>query len=420
MQNKKLGEADNYGFDVNRLWEIYKSEPSMGKYKTATVYGNEIGINVTPTFQRQVSRVLYNMENENNEQNTDTNQYSMLNVRKLSAMNEDGTVMTIEEYCEFYNIPRTSVKSWKLVTHTNEAYYNIASKVVENEIDAFEFRDMIVNSINDINNRPLTIERIKNYGDEHLLVLDPCDIHIGKLASAFEVGHQDAYNVEIACQRVRDGVEGIIQKTKGFNIDKILFIAGNDILHTDNTKRTTTNNTPQDTDGMWHENFIKAKELYIEVLNRLLKIADIHYVHVCSNHDYMMGFLLSEVVATYFNQCENITFDVSPTYRKYYKYHSNLIGTAHGDYSKNGDLPLAMAHEAKEMWSTTEHRYIYTHHVHHKTSKDYMGICVESLRSASGADSWHHKSLYQHAPKAIEAFLHHKENGQIARITHIF
>jgi len=76
--------------------------------------------------------------------------------------------------------------------------------------------------------------------------------------------------------------------------------------------------------------------------------------------------------------------------------------------------------EYSKEWAETKHRYIYTHHVHHKTSKDYAGITIESLRSPSGTDSWHHRNGYQHAPKAVEGFLHCKENGQIARITHIF
>jgi hypothetical protein len=79
-----------------------------------------------------------------------------------------------------------------------------------------------------------------------------------------------------------------------------------------------------------------------------------------------------------------------------------------------------MAQEFPIEWSQTKHRYIYTHHVHHKTSKDYIGITVESLRSPSGTDSWHSRNGYQHAPKAVEAFLHCKHNGQIARITNLF
>jgi hypothetical protein len=254
--------------------------------------------------------------------------------------------------------------------------------------------------------------------DGHLLVVDPADIHIGKLAKKFETGED--YNNQIAVNRVIEGVNGIINKSKGFNIDKIVFIGGNDILHIDSPGRTTTSGTPQDTDGMWYENFLIAKKLYIDVLELLIGIADVHFVFNPSNHDYTNGFFLADVIGTYFKDCKNITFDCSIAHRKYYKYHSNLIGSTHGDGAKSQDLPLLMAVESANDWSTTKHRYVYTHHVHHKTSKDFQGVTVESLRSPSGTDSWHHRNGYQHAPKAVEGFIHSKEHGQVARLTHIF
>ena len=261
------------------------------------------------------------------------------------------------------------------------------------------------------------LERVKNT-DSYLLVVDPADIHIGKLCSALEVG--ESYNNQIAVQRVLEGVKGILNKVQGFNIDKILFIGGNDILHIDNPKRTTTSGTPQDTDGMWHSNFLIAKQLYVDVLEILLGVADVHFTFNPSNHDYTNGFFLAQVIETYFRNCENITFDCSISHRKGFVYFNNLIGTTHGDGAKQDLLPLLMATEFPIEWSLTKHRYIYTHHVHHKTSKDYVGLTVESLRSPSGTDSWHHIKGYEHAPKAVEGFLHCKNNGQIARITHVF
>jgi hypothetical protein len=261
------------------------------------------------------------------------------------------------------------------------------------------------------------LERIENK-DSYLLVIDPADIHIGKLCTAFESG--ETYDNQVAVQRVLLGVTGILQKVSSFNIDKILFIGGNDILHTDNPKSTTTSGTLQDTDGMWHTNFLIAKQLYVDVLEILLSVADVHFTFNPSNHDYTNGFFLAQVIETYFKDCKNITFDTTIAHRKGFQYYSNLIGTTHGDGAKQMDLPLLMAVEFPVEWSKTKHRYIYTHHVHHKTSKDYAGITIESLRSPSGTDGWHHRNGYQHAPKAVEAFLHCKNNGQIARISHIF
>lgn len=258
----------------------------------------------------------------------------------------------------------------------------------------------------------------KKCKDSHLLVIDPADVHIGKLCNAFETGEE--YNSQIAVQRVREGVQGILDKSSGFNIDKILFIGGNDILHVDTPKNTTTSGTSQDTDSMWYDNFLTAKSLYVEILEMLISIADVHFVYNPSNHDYTNGFFLADVVKTWFKNSKNITFDCSIKHRKGYHYHNNLIGTTHGDGAKHQDLPLLLATEFPYEWSKSKHRYVYMHHVHHKSSKDYIGVTVESLRSPSGADSWHHRKGFQHSPKAIEGFIHHKEHGQIARLTHIF
>ena len=285
-----------------------------------------------------------------------------------------------------------------------------------------------VKAINDLSKE--IIEQMQEYSpaypeikrttqdNPHLLVVDPADVHIGKLSRAFETGEE--YNSEIAVQRVREGVLGILNKSLGFNIDKILLIIGNDILHIDTPKRTTTSGTPQDTDGMWYDNFLKAKALYVEVIEMLMTVADVHVTFNPSNHDYTNGFFLADIIKCWFRNSQNIKFDVSPMHRKYFKYGSNLIGTTHGDGARTTELPLLMAVEAKDYWSETKHRYVYTHHVHHKNAKDFAGVTVESLRSPSAADSWHHKKGYQHNPKAIEGFLHHPQHGQVARLTHIF
>jgi|TARA_B110000967_G_C18877907_1_gene559437 hypothetical protein len=284
-----------------------------------------------------------------------------------------------------------------------------------------KFEDMLKDHIDSVKKHTFKYEIKRNKEkseDRHLLVVDPADIHVGKLARAYETGEE--YNTEIAIKRVHEGVAGILEKVKGFHVEKILFVAGNDVLHIDTPDRKTRKGTSQDTDGMWYDNFLKAKEMYITVIDRLLLEADVHFVFNPSNHDYTNGFFLAHNIESWYKDCKNITFDNSIAHRKYYQWNNNLIGTTHGDGAKNNDLPLLMATEAKNMWADTKHRYIYTHHVHHKTSKDYAGVTLESLRSPSSSDSWHHIKGYQHSPRAIEGFLHHSEFGQIARLTHTF
>ena len=329
---------------------------------------------------------------------------------ELKILDFDVDFQGVIDECEVAGIPAGSVnhgwykgKAWSLhFKGQDKSYFDIRNEIVA---DMQAYAPVYPNIYYPENK------------EGHLLIIDPADIHIGKLCSSIETG--DEYDEQIAVQRVREGVNGILSKAQGFCIDKILLVIGNDILHVDTPKNTTTAGTFQDTSLMWYDAFLMAKQIYIETIEKLITIAPVHIQYDPSNHDYTNGFFLADTLKSWFSKCENITFNVSPAHRKYTVYFQNLIGSTHGDGAKEQDLPLLMAHEAKD-WSSCKHKYIYTHHIHHKKSKDYMGVCVESLRSASGTDSWHHRNGYQHAPKAIEGFIHHKEYGQIARLTHIF
>lgn len=314
------------------------------------------------------------------------------------------------------DVPNTSVKHMWLKDKEKSIFVKNPN-YIESENDFSLLQNELIKNLQNYIPKYPTIERTKPNGNKRLFVFDPADIHIGKLCSAFEVG--ETYNNQIAVQRVLQGCRGILSEIKENSIDKVLFVIGNDILHIDNAKRTTTSGTPQDTDGMWHTNFIIAKQLYVDIIEILMQIADVHVVYNPSNHDYTNGFFLAQVIETHFKDCENVTFDTTIAHRKYFVYGKNLIGTTHGDGAKAQDLPLLMAHESKD-WSNCKHKYIYTHHMHHKISKDYMGVCVETLRSPSGTDSWHHRNGYQHSPKAVEGYIHDKEHGQIQRLTYIF
>lgn len=405
-----IGYYNNVSNDTSEITMAYVKRFNP-EYNDIKVFRRRIRDNITRYLQQKAQF------------EEDTIDFDELEYSNLSARKNDGTIMDIKEYCEFYKIPYNQVKSYKLVNHTDRAYYNIQSiDITKGGLDFELFQNKILDMISNLPTLPQTLKRDISFDNNEkcLLVLDIADIHIGKYSSAYEVGENDEYNIDIALKRVYESVERLLKRVQGYNIEKILFVIGNDVLHTDTTRRTTTGNTPQDTQGMWFENFLVAKQMYVNVINRLLGVADVHVQFNPSNHDYMSGFMLAQVLEAYYKDCENTTFQCDMSARKYFAYGKNLIGTTHGDSGKERDYPLAMAHEAKEFWGITTHKYIYTHHIHSKRSLDYQGVTVESMRSISGADSWHHKSLYQHAPKSVECFIHEYDKGQIARFTHTF
>ena len=267
-------------------------------------------------------------------------------------------------------------------------------------------------------------KKTKNTNCSHLLVINPADIHIGKYANPVETGSQ--YDVETACMRVLEGLEGLIAKAEGFDIEKILFCIGNDVLHIDNVYSTTTKGTYQDTDGKWWEHFEVALALYVRCVEILREIAPVDVIHCMSNHDYQSGFHLAHALKSWFRKDKRITFDVGVAHRKYYQYGTNLIGLEHGDGAKMDNLPLLMAQEKPDMWSSTKYRYWYLHHLHHKVkhkwrdAKDFIGVTVEYMRSPSGTDSWHNRKGFTGVLKAVEGFIHERNSGQVARLVHYF
>jgi hypothetical protein len=308
-----------------------------------------------------------------------------------------------------------SVKHWQNIN--GDYRFSIVTK---DNIDKSKIFENVQNLIK--NYAPVYTE-IEYKKGECLLVINPADIHIGKYAVEKETG--DEYNSDVACLRVIEGVIGLIDKAKGFNIDRILFCIGNDVLHVDNVYSTTTKGTYQDTDGKWWEHYEIALKLYVKCVEILRELAPVDIVHSMSNHDYQSGFHLAQSLKAWFRHSNEINVDAGVSHRKYYRYGNSLIGLEHGDGAKMQNLPLLMAQEQPKLWSNTKYRYWYLHHIHHKVKhkwldgKDYIGVTVEYLRSPSSSDSWHSRKGFK-SLKAVEGFVHEKEQGQVARLVHYF
>ncbi|WP_407431286.1 hypothetical protein [Arcticibacter sp.] len=75
---------------------------------------------------------------------TQTNQYEKRSP-VLSALNPDGSIMTIQEYCKVYGLDFDDVRSYKLISHTGVPFYNIASHTIEgdDELTIEEIRQAI-------------------------------------------------------------------------------------------------------------------------------------------------------------------------------------------------------------------------------------------------------------------------------------
>ncbi len=257
--------------------------------------------------------------------------------------------------------------------------------------------------------------------EPNLLEINLADLHLGKLAWDEETGTN--FDLPIAENDFDKTVDKLIIQSQPYNIDRVLFIVGNDFFNVDNSRNTTTNNTPQDEDTRWHKTFNRGRLLIVKQVDKLTAIAPVDLVIVPGNHDTERAFYLGEALACWYRNCKDVTVDNAPKPRKYYRYGSNLIGYTHGNEEKVLDLPVIMASEVPQLWAETKYREWHLGHIHQKkeikwiSTQEHKGTTIRYMRSLSGTDAWHNKKGYINNVRAGEGFIWNKDNGLICQFT---
>jgi hypothetical protein len=255
----------------------------------------------------------------------------------------------------------------------------------------------------------------------YLLEINIADLHFGRLTWNQETGAD--YDIKIARELFLTCIIKLIEQSKGYNISRILFILGNDYFNVDNIANTTTAGTPQDEDSRWKKTFKKGRELIIEGIDLLSKIAPVEILVVPGNHDTQRTFYLGDAIECWYNNSKNVRVDNSPKVRKYYQFGKCMILFSHGRDEKLADYPLLMASEEPRMWADTKYREIHLGEIHHKkevkwlSTEEYKGATVRYMRSLVAPDAWSYTKGFISQLRAGEAFIWDEDNGLIAQFT---
>ena len=166
-------------------------------------------------------------------------------------------------------------------------------------------------SVNDV--RKEIIEDIKkhapkyeyiNYNfktkERNLLELNLFDVHFGKLAWHEE--SSDNYDLKIATQRVYDAVDGLLDKARGYDFERIVLPTGNDLFNADKDYpfSSTTAGTPQHEDARWQRTFRTVRQVMCEVIEKLQLIAPVDVPIIPGNHDKTKCFFLGDSLEGWF------------------------------------------------------------------------------------------------------------------------
>lgn len=344
--------------------------------------------------------------------------------------------------------PRNLSHFWKIVKDDTGSGYSLFVKNPRTG-QAVSVADMVREAVNGISMaKPLALPPRPTAAGEHLLVIDLADVHFLKLCVRTETGYE--YHREVARHRVVEGTKALLRMAAPMGIGRVLFVLGNDILHVDGPRSTTTSGTYQDSDGTVFQGFQDASLALNEAIVAASAVADVDLLHCMSNHDWLLGWALSQTIAAPYRNLGNpriraTDYNLSEIHRKYYRFGSNLLGFSHGDGAKEERLLGLMIDEARQHISECPNLYWYLHHVHHKMKKtrgeivyvqekDHTGMTavmagnpriegthlnIEYVRSPSAPDGWHDRNGYVNR-QAVECFIHHPQLGQRARFTEFF
>ncbi len=296
-----------------------------------------------------------------------------------------------------------------LEKNTSKAYYDQIRK---------EFLEEAKKISPIVKKKPSTVA--SNEG--HLLEINLFDFHFGKMSWHEETGAN--FDTKIAKELFSTAISEIINKSKGYKIDKILFPIGNDFFNSDYAHpfNKTTNGTPQEEDLRWQRTFREGRELLVESINKLTEIAPVDVIVIPGNHDFEKSFYLGDSLEGWFHNNPNVNINNLASPRKYYQYHNVLLGFTHGNNEKVTTLPIIMAQECSEMWASSKFREFHLGHIHHKKEIKYQsvgenaGVIIRYMSSLTATDSWHHKKGYIGSNRTAEAYIYGKENGLQAQL----
>lgn len=256
--------------------------------------------------------------------------------------------------------------------------------------------------------------------DPYLLEVSIWDHHFGKLAWGRETGEN--YDLKIAEQIYSDAAFELIEKSRGFNIDKIVLPIGQDFFHVDGPNNATTAGTPQDVDGRLAKIFATGQRALVNLVDLLMGIAPVHILWVPGNHDWYTSWYLIKVLEAHYRHTRTVTVDASEMPRKHIEYGVNLLAYTHGCDEKHGSLPAIMAGQWPQEWARTKHREWKLGHfhkvkeTHYNAAETIDGVLVRVLPSLCGTDSWHFKKGYVGGMRAAQAFLYSAKRGYAAHL----
>lgn len=252
----------------------------------------------------------------------------------------------------------------------------------------------------------------------HMLECGLYDSHFGKLCWGEGTGTQ--YDLKIADREYRSGIDEMIGRAVGFNVNQIVLPVGNDFFHVNDWMSQTANLTRvESVDDRFEKVFRAGCRAVQYAVERCLEVAPVKVIFVPGNHDRHTSWFMTEWLTALFGGNKSVEIDNGPRERKYHAYGVSLLGYVHGDEIKPADLPNLMAVESPAMWAASKFRSWRIGHFHRRKETRYnagdtfQGVEVRVFPSLCGTDQWHFRKGFIGASRMAECHLWSESDGPV-------
>lgn len=204
------------------------------------------------------------------------------------------------------------------------------------------------------------------------LVIPMYDLHFGN--STYE-SYEDSLN----------DIKSIL--ATGYN--KVVIVAGGDILNEDNYNGTTASGTVIGATDM-QQAWIDCYRFFSEIITVAHKYSkEVIVLYVPGNHDTFSGHTVLLALNQAFKNFD-IKFNVSQEVYKALMLDKVFVSFTHGHKASVKKYPMISATMFANMWGTAETRECFTGHLHTEwSSMDNEGLMVRQMPSRNRPDQWH-------------------------------
>lgn len=351
---------------------------------------------------------------------------------------ESTSIRTLEEALEvadvdmdLWEVERHVINSWDVSmkikqedgTDTTKTVTNYQVKVWLKPRIKAPLKEAIEELIKEIPSLPC-LKRSPIPTSKFALELCPFDAHIGKLAWAKETGQKD-YDLQIALKGYTDAIAYNLEYSTNFEVSKIFFIIGQDLLHIENYQhKTPLAGHELDTDSRFIKIYTGIKKATIQAVRMCTEVAPVEVVWIPGNHDMHASFFLTEILGAAFSQDKWISVDNAPKWRKAKIWGNLLVAWTH-DASGNKAKPTInnLPQFWPELWGQSKYREWHCGHKHKKHEEKYYptltvgGTIIRQIPTMSEIDAWHYQNLFTDAVPACESFVWTEDAGVVAHYT---